>query len=184
MFDVRRPCAIDAHPSSCGRRVAARERGTAHAGRWTRTTGIVNPSAAAHAHCVTKISCSDQVHDASHRYDRNGSGPCPFLPTQRVAAARHDHALGPDSSSAGPFFYACPTITAGNCAAGTRTDAFSRTGSDCRTGARHSRPARQASGRSARACARRQKRWPWRRNVSMRSPRTTGRSGLRSRQGK
>lgn len=70
----------------------------------TRTTGIVNPSAAAHAHCMTKISCSDQVHDASHRYDRNGSGPCPFPPTQRVAAARHDHALGPDSSSTGLFF--------------------------------------------------------------------------------
>ncbi|WP_342705820.1 hypothetical protein OHZ10_22390 [Burkholderia arboris] len=53
---------------------------------------------------MTKISCSDQVHDASRRYDRNGNGPRPFPPTQRVDAARHDHALGPGSSSAGPFF--------------------------------------------------------------------------------
>ncbi|EPZ87938.1 hypothetical protein BURCENK562V_C2716 [Burkholderia cenocepacia K56-2Valvano] len=53
---------------------------------------------------MTQISCSDQVRDASRRYDRNGSGPCPFPSTQRVAAARHDHALGPGSPSTGLFF--------------------------------------------------------------------------------
>ncbi|WP_244289392.1 hypothetical protein [Burkholderia puraquae] len=93
---------------------------------------------------VTKISCSDQVREASCRYDRKRDGQRPFQTTQAGRCRTARHALGPDTSSAGPFFVAFPTIRALNFAEGTGNYAFLHTGSDCRSDARHSRSARRA----------------------------------------